>query len=218
MARMRRNVLNSARLIEGESVRPGFRVRRLFVTLTYRPGVEYRPHHLESLMTSIRNWAARRGCSVPFVRVAELTKAGVPHHHVMLWLPAGLMLPKPDKRGWWPHGATKVERARNAVGYLAKYASKGTAGDRRFPRGLRVFSAGGLSPESRRVRRWWCAPLDARQSLGTAADIRKVAGGYMDRLTGSLWLSPWRVGWLPDPVSGRSALHVWRDLTPLSAA
>ena len=212
MTRMRKNVLNAARLLDLDAHRGGRRMRRLFLTLTYRPGVEYAPGHLEACMSAVRKWCDRQGVRFSFVRVGELTKAGVPHHHVMVWLPARLMLPRLDSRGWWPHGLTKVETARHPVGYLAKYASKGDDGRHAFPRGFRVSSAGGLDDAARREMRWWRAPKDAREALGTGADIRKVPGGYADACAGVFWRSPWRVGWLTDPYLMRPILHVWRSL------
>lgn len=212
MARMRKNVLNAARLLDLDAQRGGRRMRRLFLTLTYRPGADYAPGHLEACMTAIRNWCGRQGECFRFVRVGELTRAGVPHHHIMVWLPARLMLPRLDSRGWWPHGMTKIETARSPIGYLAKYASKGDDGMHAFPRGFRVSSVGGLDDAARREMRWWRAPKDARKALGTSADLRKVPGGYSDACTGLFWRSPWRVGWLTDADTGNPVLHVWRLL------
>ncbi|MBB3344518.1 hypothetical protein [Luteimonas sp. RC10] len=89
---------------------------------------------------------------------------------------------------------TKIERARNAVGYLAKYASKfcGAMAEA-FPKGFRTHGVGGLNDESKRELRWWKSPQDARDALGVDADIRKVPGGYADKRTGEFWPSPWRV-------------------------
>jgi hypothetical protein len=101
---------------------------------------------------------------------------------------------KPDQKGWWPHGSTQIEKARNCVGYLAKYASKFTAITAgAFPKGFRTSGVGGLNDESRRELRWWKASKEAREFLGVDADIRKCKGGWFDKLTGVMWPSPWRV-------------------------
>ncbi|HHA2677505.1 TPA: replication initiation protein, partial [Stenotrophomonas maltophilia] len=87
-----------------------------------------------------------------------------------------------------------IEKARNCVGYLAKYASKFTsvvAGA--FPKGFRTSGVGGLNEESRRELRWWKAPKEAREALGGDADIRKTKGGWFDKATGVFWPSPWKV-------------------------
>lgn len=129
-----------------------------------------------------------------YLWVGELTKRLRPHYHILIWIPRGMFIPKADSCGWWPHGMTRIERARNAVGYLAKYASKFTgAMAEAFPKGFRTHGLGGLSDESRRELRWWKSPLAAREALGADADIRKVRGGYTDKRTGDFWPSPWRV-------------------------
>lgn len=105
----------------------------------------------------------------------------------------------PDKRGWWLHGLTRIEWARNAVGYIAKYASKfSSLMAFHFPKGFRTHAVGGLNEESRRELRWWRSPLEAREALGDLADIRKYVGGYFDKLTGVAWPSPWKVSVQPD--------------------
>lgn len=92
---------------------------------------------------------------------------------------------------------TQIEKARNCVGYLAKYASKFTSlVAAAFPKGFRTHGVGGLGDESKRELRWWKAPREARDALGVAADIRKTKGGYFDRLTGEMWPSPWKVTFL----------------------
>lgn len=127
-----------------------------------------------------------------------------------MWIPRGFWLPKADQAGWWPHGSTKIEKARNAVGYLAKYASKFTgAMAEAFPKGFRTHAIGGLNDESKRELRWWKSPTDARKALGPDADIRKTQGGYADRNTGTFWPSPWRcffdkgrvIAWKLEPIT-----------------
>jgi hypothetical protein len=137
----------------------------------------------------------------------ELTKARVPHYHILIRIPHGLSLPKPDKRGWWTHGSTNIQRARKAVGYVAKYASKFTSAlCAALPKGFRTHGVGGLNSESSRVLRWWKSPLDAREALGVLADIRKLVGGYADRVSGVFWPSPWHVLLTRD---GR--VFAWKD-------
>ena len=97
------------------------------LTLTYRPDADWAPGQISSVVRHIRQWLARKGHEMRFVWGQEFTKKGRPHYHLLLWLPLGLTIPKPDKQRWWPWGMTKIEWARNAVGYIAKYASKGDA-------------------------------------------------------------------------------------------
>jgi hypothetical protein len=172
------------------------------LTTTYAKGSDRSPRDISDLLKRIRGYFDRavriryRGNRprLRYLWVGELTKAGVPHYHVLIWIPRGIFLPKADKRGWWPHGHTQIQKARNAVGYLAKYASKWTgAMAEAFPKGFRTHGVGGLGDESKRELRWWKAPTDAREALGPLADIRKALGGYVDKLTGEFWPSPWRV-------------------------
>lgn len=193
--RCRRAVLTAARLHVQEV--PRWRVAML--TLTYRPDVDWQPGHVTALAKRMRDWLRRRGHELRYVRVAELTRAGRVHYHMLVWLPRGITLPKPDKQGWWPHGSTRIEWARRAIGYLAKYASKvedfaaGPEG-RAFPRGLRLYAVGGLSGRARRIRAWWMLPAWLRDEWGSEHWPRRaVGGGWVSRLTGDWLPSPWRV-------------------------
>lgn len=212
--RMRRSIITGARLHVEEAQKGGFRGRWAMLTCTYREGVNAEPRHVSELLHCIRMYLRRAGragarACLRYVWALELTKRLRPHYHLLIWLPRGITLPKPDKRQWWRHGSTRIEWARHAVGYLAKYASKFTAECVSYlPRGLRTHGCGGLSQESKREMRWWKSPREAREVLGPLADIRKVLGGYADKLTGLLWLSPWRVFLTRD---GR--LFAWREVT-----
>lgn len=215
--RLRKSVITGARLHDQEARRGAFRGAWYFLTLTYRDGSASSPCDIRELLTRMRghfNRTRRRrkrfaDQSFRYVWVGELTQRLRPHYHVMVWVPTGMWFGKVDQRGWWPHGSTQIEKARNCVGYLAKYASKFTsftAG--KFPKGFRTHGVGGLGQESKRELRWWKAPKEAREVLGPNADIRKIKGGWFDKLTGELWPSPWKVSF----VFGR--LIAWK-LLPL---
>lgn len=189
---MKHGVLTSARLHADQASRTGFRYRPVMVTLTYAPGESWRARHISLFLHAARQWHKRRGQRMRFVWVAEMQDRGAVHYHVIFWLARHLQMPKPDNRGWWPYGKTKIEAARNGVGYIAKYASKGADGPA-FPRGVRIHAAGGLDLEQRREARWWRAPSEAREHLGASADIRFVKGGRVCVLTGLFWRSPWKL-------------------------
>lgn len=211
--RMRRSVITSARLLQEQLGGSGFRWKPALLTLTYRPGVEWSRRHVSELVAHIRAYLAARDHELHYVWVAELQVRGAVHYHVVVWLPSGLTLPKPDKRGWWRHGSTRIEWARRAVAYIAKYCSKGaddrdSAGgsDRAFPRGLRVCGSGGLDAERRSSRCWWLLPRYVRELFGVDLKPRRVAGGgyvatavgewcpakylYHSVRDGFLWLRP----------------------------
>ena len=203
--RLRKSVITGARLHDQEAKTGGFRGAWYFLTLTYRSGCSSGPRDISDLLKNMRRFFDRTnsrsgkwpGQSFRYVWVGELTLSLRPHYHVMLWVPKGMFFGKVDQRGWWPHGMTQIEKARNCVGYLAKYASKFTSlVAAAFPKGFRTHGVGGLGDESKRELRWWKAPREARDALGVAADIRKTKGGYFDRLTGEMWPSPWKVTFL----------------------
>lgn len=200
--RLKKSVITSARLHDEEAKATGFRGAWYMLTLTYRNGCNSGPRDISDLLRAMRRYfnvtrsRAKRfaGQVFRYLWVGELTQRGVPHYHVLIWIPQGMYFGKVDQRGWWPHGSSQIEKARNAVGYLAKYASKFTslvAGQ--FPKGFRTHGCGGLNQESKRELRYWKAPVSAREVLGAAADIRKALGGWFDKLTGEFWPSPWRV-------------------------
>lgn len=190
---MKRSVLTSARLLQEDMQRGGFRGRVAMLTLTYRSEVEWQQRQLTGCVKAIRAYLARRGEAMRYVTVLELTQAGKPHYHLLIWLPRGLSLPKPDKRGWWPHGFTKIEWARNALGYIAKYASKGTSGGR-FPKGARLTTSGGLSLRARFERAWWLAPGWVREYFTVEErPARAPGGGWVSRVSGDWLPSPWRL-------------------------
>jgi hypothetical protein len=174
------------------------------LTATYRSGSDAGARDVSELVKRIRGYfyciVGRKGLGGARFRyfwVGELTKALRPYYYFLIWFFRGFWIGKPDAKGWWPYGSTKMERARNAVGYLAKYASKFCAEmAEAFPKGFRTHGVGGLGDESKRELRWWKAPKDARDAFGEAADIRKAFGGYVNKHTGEFWFSPWRVYFL----------------------
>lgn len=192
LKRMKRSVLTTARLLQEDMQQGGFRGRIAMLTLTYRPEVEWEQGQLTSCIKAVRQYLARRGETMRYVSVMELHKSGKPHYHLLIWLPRGVTLPKPDKRGWWRYGMTKIEWARNALGYVAKYASKGADG--RFPKGARLTTSGGLSRRARFERAWWLAPGWVRDAFSVEdRPVRAPGGGWVSRITGDWLPSPWRL-------------------------
>lgn len=193
LRRMARGVRTSAELIQAEAVHGGRRCKAAMVTLTYAEQAGWDSNHVRQFCHRVRKYLKRRGVPCCYVWVLELTQAGRPHYHVLFWLPRGITLPKPDKRGWWPHGSTRIEWARSAVGYLAKYASKGFEASE-VPKGARISGAGGLSAGARAQRAWQLLPAWVRE-LFTVEDraVRAKGGGWMSRLTGAFEAARWRL-------------------------
>lgn len=166
------------------------------LTLTYRPEVNWSPGQISEVVRHIRQYLKRRGIPMRQVWVQEFTKKGRPHYHMLLWLPLGITLPKPDKRGWWAYGMTKIEWAKNAIGYIAKYASKGDS--LALPaKGARMHGSGGLTDEALLEQRWWKLPGWMREQVTPADGARRSAagsgGGFVCPASGEVYKSPWEV-------------------------
>lgn len=197
--RLRCTVLTAARL----HVQQRQRWKVCMLTLTYRPDVDWAPGQISTLVRHIRQYLARKGIEMRHVWVQEFTKKGRPHYHMLVWLPLGQSLPKPDKRGWWPWGMTKIEWARNAVGYIAKYASKGDS-LHKPAKGARMHGNGGLTEDAVVEQRWWKLPGWLRHRVKPSDGVKKApvgtGGGYINPDTGEVYRSPWVVffkgGWV----------------------
>lgn len=189
--RLRQRVLTTARL-QSESLRHE-RSYPAMVTLTYREGAGWHGSHMSAYMHRVRQWWGRFMVRpLRYVWVAELQQRGAVHYHIVFWLPAGVTLPKSDKRGWWPHGSTRTEAARSPVAYLCKYASKvdNASG---FPDGCRLHGNGGLRGEFLDMARWWALPAWARELCGVNSRARRVPGvGGFSTSCGEWFGSPWR--------------------------
>ena len=131
LRRMRKRVLAWGRLFpEGGC--------GILVTLTYRPGVEPSPRDISAFLRRVRR--ALGPDLLGYCWVAEVQRRGALHYHVVLVVRGpGVRIPKPDVAGWWPHGMSRVERARNAVGYLGQYVRKASQ-KVGLPAGFRMFA------------------------------------------------------------------------------
>lgn len=182
---LQRSVINFASSLEQESdwlaETLGQRsFRRTFITLTYRNVDDWNPGHISRYIRLMRQWFSRQryvdeqGQEQPhkcrFVWVAELQKRGALHYHILVFVPRSIRLPRPDDSGWWHHGFSNIQTARNPVGYMVKYVSKITPDAlKRFPKGVRIHGSGGLSKHNTTyVRnkfrpRWLAGELFERQ-------------------------------------------------------
>lgn len=170
------------------------------LTFTYKDGVAWEPSHMRESLNRLRVWLKRaHNARLRYVWVMETKarKTGLevgqvkPHYHVVVWMPRGVSIDdlKMDERGYWTHGLTNVVKAKAAVRYVMKYASK-FDNEGAFPRGARCYGIGGLDDVGRRVRRWvnWPSFVQARASV--ADDFRRrVGGGWIDASSGEWWPS-----------------------------
>ena len=190
---MRTGIRTAARLITAQLDQDHRRWWGGMITFTYAPDQHWYRKHITRTIKAIREHLTRRGLPFLYVWVLELTQRGVPHYHLMFWLPVGTTLPKPDTQGWWPHGMTKIERCRTRMGYLVKYASKGINGGM-LPKRARLHGNGGLDQNSRRSYAWWRLPTFIRDQWGSEhRATRAPGGGFVSRLTGIIVPSPYEV-------------------------
>jgi len=189
LKRLKSSVLTASRL--HCQTKPKWRV--VMITPTYAPSNSWDSRDITGLVKHIRKWLARKGIEMRYVWVLEYTKKGAPHYHMLVWLPLGITLPYPDKRGWWTKGWTNQEWARNAIGYIAKYASKGSDLVQ-YVRGARHHGNGGLDGEALLEQRWWKLPSWIRGSVTPADCVRRnPGGGVLLPATGEIFASPWEV-------------------------
>lgn len=133
--------------------------RVAFITLTYSPAVAWESRHITTCLNLYSKWLKRRGHRLHYVWTVELQGNGRPHYHVIMWLPAGIRPPMPDKQGWWPHGQSNAKWAFSPVGYVAKYASKeSTKSGHHLPKGARLWGHGGLTLVERGAVSYATAP------------------------------------------------------------
>lgn len=189
--RLRKAIPEAMRCLTLAATQGGCRYRTAFVTLTYRPGAHWSPRHISELQEHYRKWLARRGHAYRGTWVMELTANGVPHYHLCIVLPRGITPPKPDKQGWWAHGLTRVEWARNPIGYLCKYVSKGTEGHHRIPKHARLYGVRGTGQYRPRFRHFM-RPRWQRERFSQDDTLRRRPGGYFLHVqTGELLQSPY---------------------------
>ncbi|MEK7280811.1 MAG: hypothetical protein AAB037_00460, partial [Chloroflexota bacterium] len=205
--------MTSVRMMEeqrAELQMGGFRLKPVFITLTYGPGADWSPRDITGFLEAMREYMRRKGEKMVYCWVGEIQEQRASrrpgetslHYHVMLWVPYRMMLPMPDERGWWVHGMSNIKEATHPVSYLAKYASKGGC-LKWVPSGARLLGAGGLSKPRRAERAWWMCPAWVREKWGPEHRPMRVkksspfkvstGGGWVSRLTGEIIPSAFRV-------------------------
>lgn len=193
--------------------RGGARGRWLFLTLTYARHGSWAPKQISAAVAAYRRWCIRRRFPCHVVWVFEFGgEKGRPHYHLLTWVPSRFRVPSWDDRGWWPHGATKTEVARDSVAYLASYEAKsqGACASGWEVKGARGYGIYGLGGEGRAWVRWWLLPEWLQSLPGSSPQSMPYRRG------GGWWAlgrcdhrSPWEFqGMQPDG----SARLTWRGV------
>jgi hypothetical protein len=150
------------------------------ITLTYAPTESWERRDISLFLDRVRKYYKRRGWRFVYFWVAELQQRGAVHYHVVLFVPRGHMLPKPDLQGWWRKGMTHIMAVEQFAAYFAKYIQKGVKGDLEFPKRLRLFGYGGLNEFERGMYRCFWLPYQVRRYLldvlGVFLVLRKRGG------------------------------------------
>lgn len=210
LKRLRCSVLTAARLHIAQ--RQGWRC--CMATLTYAPEHDWQPYQITHYCKSVREYLKRLGYESPSVWVQEFTKKGRPHYHVLHWLPLGVELLKPDDAGWWTWGFSRIEWVRNAVGYIAKYASKGSS-LHRPAKGARMYGILGLTGSALQEARWWRMPKWVRDCVPMAELFQRVRGGVVALESGEFYACPWQVVFCSGKIFLQQVVHAPPQRTEL---
>lgn len=195
LRRMRACVIAHADATKNIVTQGGFRWFTALVTLTYALIDGYEPEHITAYLNSLRNWASRVGFKIHYQWVMELQQRGAPHYHLLIWIPEGHLMPKPDDSGMWKHGSSNVQRATRGVGYLVKYVSKGDNSLHPMPLGARLFGTGG-DALARLARHRAGLPKWLREIIPSGGRAHRQAfAGWVCESTGEIHRSPFVMRW-----------------------
>lgn len=214
---MRRTVLAASDVLLETLHAGGHRFRAIGVTLTYANTDGWAPGQLTRYVEAVKAYCKRRRWELGYVTRFEFgAQNGRPHYHVLFLLPdrPGVVLPRSDVRGWWPHGLTRSQRIKGleTAAYIAKatYLGKAAETAQRWDlKGARWVSYGGLRAAQRQAVRWRCVPQWVR-------DFRdRIDGdsGILLRKVGSRWrVGPWllRSPWRCLETAGGFLQFHWR--------
>lgn len=190
--RMRRVVIASADAARKSAERGGHRLQCVMVTLTYASESVWASRDVSGYVRRVREWLRYRRIPARYQWVIELTKKGRPHYHLLWWVPRGTRLPKPDQSGQWTLGSSRIELAFRPVGYLVKYATKGTDGE--LPPGSRLFGTGApeldvrLATHRAGLPMWLSASTDPNSRCSRVARV-----GWVEKDSGAIHESPYEL-------------------------
>jgi len=208
--------------------------RAAFLTLTYRDGETWAPKQITEFLNHVRKWYRTRvqNSSPSLIWVAEMhSNRAYPHYHLIIWLPKGHKIPKPDESGWWSHGMSNIRWARSPAGYLAKYLGKARDySGQEFPQRMRRYgiatkqfcldffrvpswltyvSRGSFSDAYRRIKGWGWHHIKTGIVYSSPYVWRKN-GPSCERLVKEYRIEEINTCWLP--LSWWSEVRIkWRD-------
>lgn len=106
----------------------------------YETGKDWEARDITEFVRLLKRDLAKRGVKLwGYAWTAEIQPSGHVHYNLLLHLNKKIFRFYADKLGLWRWGDTSFTPART-VGYIVKYASKGTDDVGEFPTGLRIFA------------------------------------------------------------------------------
>lgn len=147
------------------------------VCLTYRDLDEWErgKKSLSRYLNALRMYIQRRyKTKFLYCWVREMQERGVPHYHILLIVPKGVRIPKPDK-SWWGHGHSNVKLLRfktwrRIEWYLVDYLEKEIEVDEGGEEKLRYSHVFGVS-QLVKTDVWW-EEVDFHRYLKKLCNIR----------------------------------------------
>lgn len=128
-------------------------------------------------------------------------------------------MPMADRQGWWKYGSTKSEWARKPVGYIAKYASKGTQYDssiKSFPKYCRIQGSGGLDKPMLDWKNWILCPVWLKALLDHEqfSVRKKCAYWVVEKMY--CYRSPWFYDFIQRKLvfRGMKPIHLYDEVFP----
>jgi len=200
------------------SAAPSEGVKYIGVTLTYRPGEDWKPRDLKPFRERVEYHLGKDFLGWAFAM--EMQQRGAPHYHVVIAAnKKAQSLPKPDKEGWWQKGSTNIQRIKNPKRYLLEYVKKAKQ-KTGLPKGARMFQAiwRKAADPARYVYRYRRLPLWLREHIDERDILEKLEfprkgpgyiqeGGKLEKYSGWWWgghffRNPWFLYRIEDPETG----------------
>ena len=106
----------------------------LFFTLTYRDGEKWESKQISNFIDNYRVFIKRqlkdKNYKLTYIWTVENNKdRDYIHYHGLIWIPNGILPPKPDttertRDKWWKYGDSNVQKAYSPASYIGKYIGK----------------------------------------------------------------------------------------------
>lgn len=198
LRRVQKRVRSWAEVIQPFIQKVGVTHRMVMITLTYEGVNDWKKNDIREFMLRVRKELGKS--LLAYSWVAELQKRGAVHYHVLLLVPKGTKIPKPDEAGWWEKGMSRIETAKSPF-YILTYTGKEYQKVGIFPKGLRMFAVWVADGVVSAVTRWffrlstlpsWLVEELKGDLRIVGAKFKRVPGGGWS-VAGVVYKSPWEI-------------------------